>query len=180
MHAHTASPAAHGPLGVQAVSDADLWARWLRETHTQLWVGLWGNSFGAAVGLGLALRPSGGGYDAMVLDSPVLMSKGVYSGVAAAPLYAAIQTVLPRLGNQELHPSLQAHRPWMPILLIHGIEDGHVPAWQSERAYELIRNPEAPERSGLWLVPGARHLEALEVTPEEYVKRTLDWFDRWM
>ena len=178
--AHGESGGTWDTSGVQAVSDADLWARWLRDTHTQLWVGLWGNSFGAAVGLGLALRPSGGGYDAMVLDSPVLMSKGVYSGVAAAPLYAAIQAVLPRLSNQELHPSLQAHRPWMPILLIHGIEDGHVPAWQSERAYELIRDPEAPERSGLWLVPGARHLEALEVAPEEYVKRTLDWFDRWM
>jgi dipeptidyl aminopeptidase/acylaminoacyl peptidase len=75
---------------------------------------------------------------------------------------------------------LQAHRPWMPILLIHGLEDGHVPAWQSARAYELIRDPEAQERSGLWLVPGARRLQSLEVAPAEYVRRTLDWFDRWM
>lgn len=178
--AHGESGGQWDPSGALAVSDAALWARWLRETHTQLWVGLWGHSFGAAVGLGLALRPSGGGYDAMVLDSPVLMSKGVYSGVVAAPLYAAIQPVVQRVGNHTLYPLLQAHRPWMPILLIHGVEDGHVPAWQSEAAYELIRNPDDEERSGLWLVPGARHLQALELAPEEYVRRTLDWFDKWM
>ena len=178
--AHGQSDGPWDPSGALAVADAAQWARWLRETYTQLWVGLWGHSFGAAVGLGLALRPSGGGYDAMVLDSPVLMSKGVYSGVVAAPLYAAIQPVLQRVGNHTLYPSLQAHRPWMPILLIHGVEDGHVPAWQSEVAYELIRDPDDGERSGLWLVPGARHLQALEVAPEEYVRRTLDWFDKWM
>jgi len=178
--AHGQSDGPWDPSGALAVADAAQWAGWLRETYTQLWVGLWGHSFGAAVGLGLALRPSGGGYDAMVLDSPVLTSKGVYSGVVAAPLYAAIQPVLQRVGNHTLYPSLQAHRPWMPILLIHGVEDGHVPAWQSEAAYELIRDPQAGERSGLWLVPGARHLQALEVAPEEYVRRTLDWFDKWM
>ncbi len=178
--AHGESGGAWDPTGVQAVSDAAKWACWLRETHTQLWAGLWGNSFGAAVGLGLALRPSGGGYDAMVLDSPVVTSEGVYSGVVAAPLYAAIQPVLQRVGNHTLYPSLQAHRPWMPILLIHGVEDGHVPVWQSELAYESIQDPDDPDRAGLWLVPGAKHLQSLEVAPEEYVKRTLDWFDKWM
>jgi fermentation-respiration switch protein FrsA (DUF1100 family) len=116
----------------------------------------------------------------MVLDSAVVTSEGVYSGVVAAPLYAAIQPALQRLSNHALYASLQAHRPWMPILLIHGIEDGHVPAWQSERVYELIRDLDHPERTDLWLVPGAGHLQSLEVTPEEYVKRTLDWFDKWM
>jgi len=32
---------------------ADLmgWTQWLRQEHGQLWIGLWGNSFGAALGL---------------------------------------------------------------------------------------------------------------------------------
>ena len=34
------------------------WATWLRTEHDQLWVGLWGNSFGASVGLALATRPA--------------------------------------------------------------------------------------------------------------------------
>ncbi len=178
--AHGKSGGAWDPTGVQAVSDAMLWARWLRNEHHQLWAGFWGNSFGAAVGLALALRPSGGGYDAMVLDSPVVMAEGVYSGAVRQPLYAAIRPVIERLGNRDLYPALQANRPWMPILLIHGDADGHVPAWQSQRVYELIRDPERPERTALWLVPGAEHLQSLEVAPEAYVQRTLDWFDRWL
>ena len=68
----------------------------------------------------------------------------------------------------------------MPILLIHGTADGHVPAWQSERVYEAISDPKHPERTELWLVPGATHLESLEVAEEEYVERTLVWFDKWL
>ncbi len=180
VRAHGKSGGAWDPTGVQAVSDAMLWARWLRDEHHQLWAGFWGNSFGAAVGLALALRSSGGGYDAMVLDSPVVTAEGVYSGAVRPPLYAAIRPVLSRLGNRELYPSLQVNRPWMPILLIHGTADGIVPYWQSERVYELIRDPERPERTALWLVPGAEHLQSLEVAPEEYVRRTLDWFDHWL
>jgi pimeloyl-ACP methyl ester carboxylesterase len=178
--AHGKSGGVWDPTGSQQVSDAALWARWLREQHHQLWAGFWGNSFGGAIGLGLALRPSGGGYDAMVLDSAVVMAEGVYSGVVRPPLYTAIRPVIEQLGSRALYPALQAHRPWMPVLLIHGTEDGHVPAWQSERIYELLWDPEQPERTALWLVPGASHLQSLEVAEEEYVRRTLDWFDKWM
>ena len=38
--------------------------------------------------------PTGGGYDAMVLDSPPVMPEGVYSGVVRAPLYGVIQPVV--------------------------------------------------------------------------------------
>ncbi len=116
----------------------------------------------------------------MVLDSPVVVTEGVYSGVVRPPLYAAVRPVLAHLGNRELYPSLQAHRPWMPILLIHGSDDGHVPAWQSQWTYDAIRDPEHPERTALWIVPGATHLQSLEVAEEEYVRRTLDWFDTWL
>ncbi|MGE5601403.1 MAG: alpha/beta hydrolase [Nitrososphaerales archaeon] len=178
--AHGKSGGSWDPTGSQQVSDAALWARWLREQHHQLWAGFWGNSFGGAIGLGLALRPSGGGYDAMVLDSAVVMAEGVYSGAVRPPLYAAIRPVIEQLGSRDLYLALQDHQPWMPILLIHGTEDGHVPAWQSERIYELLHNPEQPARTALWLVPGASHLQSLEVAEEEYVRRTLDWFDKWL
>lgn len=178
--AHGQSGGVWDSTGELAISDAARWATWLRNKHTQLWVGLWGNSFGAGVGLGLALRPTGGGYDAMVLDSPLVVAEGVYSGVVRAPLYGVIQPVVQRLGNRELYPRLKAHRPWMPILLIHGLNDGHVPAWQSEDVYAALADPAHPERADLWLVPGATHLEALELRQEEYVRRTLDWFDKWL
>jgi pimeloyl-ACP methyl ester carboxylesterase len=178
--AHGKSDGPWDPTGELAISDAARWATWLRNEHTQLWVGLWGNSFGASVGLGLALRATGGGYDAMVLDSAPVMAEGVYSGVVRPPFYGVIKPVMQRLGNKRLYPLLRAQRPWMPIFLIHGEADGHVPAWQSMRVYEALRDPEHAERTALWLVPEATHLEALELQPEEYVCRTLDWFDKWL
>jgi dipeptidyl aminopeptidase/acylaminoacyl peptidase len=108
------------------------------------------------------------------------MPEGVYSGVVRPPFYGVIKPVMQRLGNRQLYPMLKAKRPWMPILLIHGVNDGHVPAWQSRRVFEALRDPEHPERAELWLVADARHLEALELQQEEYVRRTLDWFDRWL
>ena len=177
--AHGRSGGRWDTTGVRAMADLMGWVTWLRNTHDQLWVGLWGNSFGASIGLGLATRPASGGLDAIVVDSPAVTAEGIYSGVIQEPFYQAIQPVLRQLSSNLLMQRLEGERVWLPILLIHGMADTHVPAWQSQRAYEFIRNPEAPERTELWLVPGADHLEALEVAPDEYVQRTLDWFDRW-
>ena len=177
--AHGRSGGRWDTTGVKAMSDMMGWVTWLRNTHDQLWVGLWGNSFGASIGLGLATRPACGGLDAIVVDSPAVTAEGLYSGVIQEPLYQAIQPVLRQLSSNLLMQRLEGERVWLPILLIHGMADTHVPAWQSQRAYEFIRNPKASERTELWLVPGADHLEALEVAPDEYVQRTLDWFDRW-
>lgn len=179
VRSHGRSRGAWDSSGVAATQDLLGWVKWLRIEQGQLWIGLWGNSLGATVGLGLACRPGGGGFDAMVLDSPVVTPTGVYAGVIHKPFYWAVQPVLHRLGNRDLLERLRSAQPRMPILLIHGREDTHVPAWQSEQAYNYIHNPAAPERARLWLVPGADHLEALEVAPDEYVRQTLDWFDQW-
>jgi fermentation-respiration switch protein FrsA (DUF1100 family) len=165
---------------VKAVIDLMDWVTWLRKVQGQLWAGLWGNSFGAAVGLGLAARPAGGGFDAMVLDSPVISARGLYSGTVQKPFYWAMQPILYRLGNRTLIHELEAAHVWMPILLIHGLADTHVPPWQSEHAYHLVRDPERPERTELWLVPGADHLESLEVAEAAYIQRTMAWFEHWM
>jgi uncharacterized protein len=177
--AHGRSGGRWDTTGVKAMADLMGWVTWLRNAHDQLWVGLWGNSFGASVGLGLATRPVGGGFEAMVLDSPAVVPDGLYSGVLQEPFYGAIQPVIRQLANPELIRRIETEHVWMPLLLIHGEADTHVPAWHSQLVHKLIRDPNEPERSALWLVPNAGHLEALEVAPEAYVQRTLDWFDKW-
>ncbi len=179
IRAHGKSDGPWDSKGLLPMDDLMGWARWLRDAHGQVWVGLWGNSFGASVGLGLATRSASGGIDAMVLDSPAISGRGLYSGRVRPPVYWAIQPVIQMLANHELWRTLKSVRVWMPILLIHGMDDTHVPAWQSEQVYKLIWDAAAPERAELWLVPRADHLAALEVAPEMYVKRTLDWFDHW-
>jgi pimeloyl-ACP methyl ester carboxylesterase len=177
---HGRSDGPWDPSGVRPASDLSAWVRWLRETYDQLWVGLWGNSYGSALGLGLAARPAGGGFDAMVLDSPLITATGLYSGVLREPVYLALQLVMQGLGNPELPRLLERAHVWMPILLIHGQQDRHVPAWQAEQIFQLICDAEKPELCDLWRVEAADHLQALEVAPAEYIRRTFAWFDYWM
>lgn len=179
LRGHGRSTGPWDTTGRLAVSDAMGWTKWLREAQGQLWAGLWGNSFGASVGLGLAAKASGGSFDAMVLDSPAVTAEGIYSGLVRKPAYWVVQPVLYQLSNRMLVDELAGANIWMPVLLIHGEADRHVPAWQSQLALKLLRNPEHPQRTELWLVPAADHLEALAVAPEAYIARTLDWFDRW-
>ncbi len=165
--------------GARAADDLVRWTRWLQEMQGQTWVGLWGNSFGATVGLTLATRPGCGGLDAMVLDSPAISTAGLYSGLIRKPAYWLVQSALRRMDNDSLLDALRISGVSAPVLLIHGLEDSHVPAWHSQQVYKLIWKTGEPDRVSLWLVPGADHLESLEVVPEFYIRQTLDWFDRW-
>jgi len=178
--AHGRSDGPWDPKGLRAADDLMGWGRWLREEQGQTQVGLWGNSFGSVVGLTLATRPDHGGLNAMVLDSPAVSGRGLFAGVFHKPLYWVVQPVIWQLANDKLHAWLQKTAVTVPILLIHGMADTHVPPWHSEEAYRLIWSADAPERTELWLVPNADHLEALEVAPKMYIQRTLEWFDRWM
>jgi pimeloyl-ACP methyl ester carboxylesterase len=164
--------------GVKALDDLIRWVCWLRETQDQAWAGLWGNSFGATVGLAMATQQACG-LDSMVLDSPVVSTAGLYSGLIRKPAYWLVQSALRQMENESLLAVLRTAGVVPPVLLIHGLQDSHVPAWQSQQVYSLIWKAREPERVSLWLVPGADHLEGLQVVPEFYVRRTLDWFDCW-
>jgi len=185
--AHGKSDGPWDPKGMRAAGDLAGWVRWLREEQGQVRVGLWGNSFGSVLGLTLAACPveavpnaGCGALDAMVLDSPAISGTGLYAGVIRAPLYWVVQPVIWHLANGQLLEWLRQADVTVPILLIHGMADTHVPAWHSQEAYKLLWSADAPERTELWLVPGADHLEALEVAGEAYIQRTLGWFDRWL
>ena len=67
----------------------------------------------------------------------------------------------------------------MPLLLMHGMADTHVPAWHSQLVYRFVHDPDEPERSDLWLVPAQVISRRWKIAPEAYVQRTLDWFDEW-
>lgn len=180
LRGHGKSEGPWDPTGRLAMTDLIAWGKWLRQSQGQLWAGVWGHSFGAAVGLAVANRPGSGGFDAMVLESAPVSSRGIYEGVFYPPVYRAVQPVMQRLGNEDILTQLETSRPRVPLLLIHDEQDRVVPRWQAERVYELIRDEEQPERSDYWLVPAADHLQALELAEPEYITRTLDWFDRWM
>jgi dipeptidyl aminopeptidase/acylaminoacyl peptidase len=68
-------------------------------------------------------------------------------------------------------PAAAVRATSVPILLIHGTEDGNIPIRHSRELHAL--NPAA---TVLWEVSGGHHVDGLAMTGQEYVARVLDWF----
>lgn len=62
-----------------------------------------------------------------------------------------------------------------PILFIHGERDSYIPVEQSRLLYAL-----SPQPKYLWIVPQAKHNQSVAVEPEEYTRRTVEFFDRYL
>jgi pimeloyl-ACP methyl ester carboxylesterase len=61
-----------------------------------------------------------------------------------------------------------------PILLIHGTADNYVPL---SHAYKLQKAGAADPNLQLWIVPGAEHVRAFRLIPDEYLRRVIGFFD---
>jgi fermentation-respiration switch protein FrsA (DUF1100 family) len=59
----------------------------------------------------------------------------------------------------------------VPVLLIHGTNDRNIPSYHS--ADIQLANP---SHVVVWLVPGAAHCGAHQVSPEQFDRRILTWF----
>jgi hypothetical protein len=185
VRAHGRSDGPWDMGGGSLLSDLVGWVRWLRREQGQLWVGLWGNSLGAAVGLILAARPTAGGLDALALDSMPISADGLYSGLYGRSAAIIIEPVVRRLSEEMRDRAFTDGRlpvkalGWAPILLVHGDGDRHVPVMHSQRAYDLLQQAGCDGNCELWVIPGADHLAGLGVVEEEYIERVVGWFDRW-
>jgi uncharacterized protein len=62
-----------------------------------------------------------------------------------------------------------------PLLFIHGQRDSYVPLEQAQILFDAAKQPKE-----LWIVPGAKHNQAATVQPEEYARRTVGFFDRYL
>jgi len=96
---------------------------------------------------------------AIVVDSPFsdyhLITQ---EKLASTPLTWAFQWLPLLTVNNDYSPqaSVKALSP-IPLLLIHGDQDAIVPVGPSHRLHERAAEPEA-----IWVVPGARHIQALK------------------
>ncbi|MCA9255500.1 MAG: alpha/beta hydrolase, partial [Phycisphaerales bacterium] len=62
-----------------------------------------------------------------------------------------------------------------PILFIHGARDSHIPVNQSRLLYAQAAQPRY-----LWIVPGAKHNQSVDVAAEDYAQHTVQFFDRFL
>jgi alpha-beta hydrolase superfamily lysophospholipase len=61
-------------------------------------------------------------------------------------------------------------RPW---LMIHGADDTYIKATMARDLFRCARGPKE-----LWVVPGAKHNQALNLVGDEYKRRLREFFDR--
>jgi pimeloyl-ACP methyl ester carboxylesterase len=63
-----------------------------------------------------------------------------------------------------------APRPW---LMIHGEADPYIKPGMARTLFEIAR-----DQKEFWLVPGAKHNQALQVAGDEYRRRVLEFFEK--
>ncbi len=184
---------AHGESGGRIVTygllekyDVIDWAHWLHAQGCQKIYGL-GESLGASILIqASAVAPV---FTAIVAECPYSnlrrMAEYRIRGILR-PLPAVVSGPLAGLstnaglfyaGTFEKLDFLQASTTQSivasntPIFLIHGIEDDHTPASESQELFAA-----RPSDTQLWLVPHANHTQASSVAPTEFHDRVLAWF----
>jgi pimeloyl-ACP methyl ester carboxylesterase len=111
------------------------------------------------------------GYErvAQRLGSSVAFSRFVaWPTINFAFLYARLRD---GLDFNRASPELNLAQSRIPSLLIAGVDDSNIPAWNSQHIAKRAGNA-----AKLWLVPGAGHTLAASVAPEAFRNRVLDWF----
>ena len=74
--------------------------------------------------------------------------------------YLSVERAVRRLGR----------RPW---LMIHGADDTYIKASMARALFRCARGPKE-----LWVVPGAKHNQAVSQVGDEYKQRVREFFDR--
>lgn len=172
--------------GVKETDDVHRWFDWLAaKDHPQCIFGM-GESMGAAILLQAVRKEAR--FCAVVAESPFgsfreiayvrvgqFVGTGTWLGevvlrpaVELAFVYGRVTRGV-NLADASPEESVAGSR--IPILLIHGLSDDNIPFQQSEQIRS--RNP---ADITLWEVPGAGHCGAVNVVPEEFDTRVVNWF----
>lgn len=172
--------------GVRETGDVRAWADWLfdhspGERPIERLYG-WGASMGAAILLeSLRLEPR---FRALVADSPFASFEEIaydrlsqVSGIWRPAFWPVVNigVLYARarygLDLRQASPADAVRTTRVPILLIHGTRDSHIPVRHSRELHELN-----PGSTVLWEVQGAEHVESQSAHPQEYARRVVEWF----
>ncbi len=168
-------------FGIREAGDIVQWVRAIKSfSHISDIYGL-GESLGGAILLQSLER--GADFRAVVAESPFASfleianeKAGDFLGVGLGSLVVRQCFLYARWVHQvdlnEAQPVRSVVHSRVPILLIHGEDDGFI---QPKHSFEIARANPAIQ---LWFVPMARHTLSFEVAPVEFQTRVVEWFNR--
>jgi pimeloyl-ACP methyl ester carboxylesterase len=182
LRGHGSSGGSVISYGIRESGDVHAWADWfLRQRPIAHLYGL-GQSMGAAILLqSLSREPR---FRAIVADCPFDSFENIAyyrleheSRLGRWASWPVVQTgviyarLVYSLDMRQASAAAAIRTTTVPILLIHGTADDHIPPSESATLHSLN-----PRFTTLWLVPGAGHVASLSTSPQEYVRRVTDWF----
>ena len=147
-------------------------------------IGLVGFSMGAAVSALAAARDAS--VEAVVMDSPfadleayLRENMPVWTKLPDVPFTWMILHAIPLLEGvdpAQVSPLRVMPRLRQPVLLIHGEADSKIPFRDSQLLFKASQSGKV----SLWVVPGADHVGSRKVRKEEYDRRVLEFFGRYL
>jgi len=179
---HGASGGATASYGLREVDDMRRWASLVlhRPGVTRLY------GFGLSMGAAILIQtlPTESRFRAVVADSPFATFEEAAYNRLDRRLYLRRPFAWPFMEGGLLYaravysldlrrasPADAIRRTRTPVLLIHGEADERTPVYHSRELHAV--NPVA---TVLWEVAGADHGGAMQVVPELYRRRVLEWF----
>lgn len=169
-------------LGYHEVKDVVGAVTWLKEKHPAAAerIGVIGFSMGAVTAALAAAQDER--IEAVVLDSPfadlkpyLQQNMPFWTGLPNVPFTWTILALLPPLIGLDMaavSPLQVMPDLTQPTLIIHTTDDDAIPVSNSEQ----LAAAGHPERTELWVVPGAKHVGAREVAPAAYDERVVSFF----
>jgi uncharacterized protein len=144
-------------------------------------IGLMGTSMGAAVAIQVAALDSR--VSSIVAESGFASLRKVYDAyqkrMTKIPWHYLRNLVIKR-SEQIAHfkaslvsPAESVKNVHVPIFILHGTADNKIPSSASELVF---RNANEPKE--LWLIPGAKHNDMVDIGGEEYFTRIVRFFER--
>lgn len=183
FRAHGASGGDATTVGLEETKDVETALAWLRaRPDADGRVALLGWSMGAATALNAA--PDLSEVDAIVADSGFATLENIagnsiqhFTGLPRTPFGPLSVTFAGWQAGRDVAENRPVERMRAldaPVLVIQGEADVIARADDDGRALFAA----APEGSELWLVPGARHVEAFALAPDAYEARVLAFLAR--
>ena len=144
-------------------------------------IGLFGSSMGAAIALQVAALDQR--VSAVVAESGFATLRSVFDDYQKRMIklpWHYLRNIVIRRSERLAHFKANAVSPLeavreirIPVFIVHGTADNLIDFRYSVMVYEQANEPKE-----LWLIPGARHNDIVDVGGEEYRRRILEFFDR--